>query len=475
MMKRLSLVKIIVALCICNVYVFTCGVIGAVGDNSPDSSAGADKPADGNDDGPGANGFGTQDFLTSDSIVTEPTAPSSSREVIEMLDFAKPTLMQVPVSSTFRPSDLTDKYPVNGSSGSSGESSSEETEDNPVIVDTYEPSSSSSSESPQSSSNSSESSSNSSSSSSSSSNSSSSSSSSSSSASSSNFGSSSSDIPTQPSEIVSNTEAANQILTVSDNGEIVSGTALDIVSRIVMTEVGSAFAPEAIKAQAVASYTYVKYFNERGSSPSVILSDNVNDSVRVLVGSVIGQSIYYNGAMIQATYSASSAGYTASSKNVWGTDLPYLQSVYCELDEKYDPNYGRTRTFSSDDIKSRVYNTTGISLSGNPASWFVIDDYTEGKYVGKMSIGGYHTYIDSSGSTVTLTGRVFRERVMRFDIRSNAFDISYNADTDEFTVTTYGYGHGVGLSQNGANNLARYWSWDYKQILEFYYQGTRVQ
>ena len=92
-----------------------------------------------------------------------------------------------------------------------------------------------------------------------------------------------------------------------------------------------------------------------------------------------------------------------------------------------------------------------------------------------MSIGGYHTYIDSSGSTDTFTGRVFRERVMRFDVRSTAFDISYNADTDEFTVTTYGYGHGVGMSQNGANNLARYRSWDYKQILEFYYQGTKVQ
>lgn len=475
MIKRLSLVKIIVALCICNVYVFTCGVVGAVGDNSPTASESANKPADSDIDNPGANGFGTQDFLTSDSMVTEPSAPSSSHEVIETPGFAKPTLMQVPVSSTFRPSDLTNKYPVNGSSGSSGGSSSSEPDEPPVIVDTYEPSSSStvsepepsrpeppqsSSKPPVSSSDKPESSS---------------STPQSSSSDTSQSSSSSSDIPMQPNETISNTEAANRILTVSDNGAIVSGTALDIVSRIVMTEVGSTFAPEAIKAQAVASYTYVKYFNDRGSSPSVILSDNVNDSVRVLVGSVIGQSIYYNGAVIQATYSASSAGYTASSKNVWGTDLPYLQSVYCELDEKYDPNYGRTKTFSSGDMKSRVYNTTGISLSGNPASWFAIEDYTEGKYVGKMSIGGYHTYIANDGSTVTLTGRVFRERVMRFDIRSNAFDISYNADTDEFTVTTYGYGHGVGMSQNGANNLARYWSWDYKQILEFYYQGTKVQ
>ncbi|MCI7759482.1 MAG: SpoIID/LytB domain protein, partial [[Eubacterium] saphenum] len=73
-----------------------------------------------------------------------------------------------------------------------------------------------------------------------------------------------------------------------------------------------------------------------------------------------------------------------------------------------------------------------------------------------------------------ITGRVFREKIMSFDIRSNAFDIDYNPSTDEFTFTTYGYGHGVGLSQNGANNLAKYWGWDYRQILEFYYTGTYV-
>ena len=69
---------------------------------------------------------------------------------------------------------------------------------------------------------------------------------------------------------------------------------------------------------------------------------------------------------------------------------------------------------------------------------------------------------------------MFREKIMNFDIRSNAFDITYDPSSDEFTIVTYGYGHGVGLSQNGANNLARYWGWDYRQILEFYYTGAYV-
>ena len=200
----------------------------------------------------------------------------------------------------------------------------------------------------------------------------------------------------------------------------------------------------------------------------------MSDSTRLLVQSVLGEAVYYNGEIIQAVYSASSAGYTASCKTVWGTDYPYLKSVFCELDEQYDPNYGRTKTFSSNDIKSRVYNQTGISLSGNPENWFVIDERVDGKYVGSMSIGGNHAYV-SDGKTINITGRVFREKIMSFDIRSNAFDIDYNPSTDEFTFTTYGYGHGVGLSQNGANNLAKYWGWDYRQILEFYYTGTYVE
>lgn len=256
---------------------------------------------------------------------------------------------------------------------------------------------------------------------------------------------------------------------------MVSGKAIDIISRIVQNEIGGTFAPEAIKAQAVAAYTHVKYNNLHNNNPSVRLADSVSDSVKVLTASVIGQAVYYNGDIIQAVYSASSAGYTASSGVVWSNPLPYLQCVYCELDAEYDPNYGRTKIFNAVDIKSRVYNTTGISLSGNPADWFEIVDYVEGKYVGDMKIGGYSSYVNSSGKTVDITGRVFRERIMSLDIRSSAFDISYNSETEEFTITTYGYGHGVGMSQNGANNLAKYWGWDYKQILEFYYQGTVVK
>lgn len=278
--------------------------------------------------------------------------------------------------------------------------------------------------------------------------------------------------PVQPEEIP--TDVTDEVLYVISGGVTVSGSALDIVSRVTQNEVGYAFAPEAIKAQAVAAYTYIKYCNKYGSYPNVVLSDSVNDSVKTLTASVLGQAVYSNGELIQAVYSASSAGYTASSETVWGNYYSYLTSVYCELDAQYDPNYGRTATFSSDEMKTRVYNKTGISLTGDPAEWFTIDKRVDGNYVEQMSVGGYHSYVDSSGESVKISGVVFRQRIMSYDIRSSAFDISYNAAADAFTITTYGYGHGVGLSQNGANALATYWGWDYKQILEFYYSGTEV-
>lgn len=447
-MKNLSLSKIIVALLICNVYLIVCGIVGTVSEPEAEMNA----PVENDND---THGMGTQDFITSD-IINIPIETDVTATPINTL-FGTPTIDMKPVSTVYKPTPLMEQLELSNSSNNSDESSDTS---EPDVSDTSDTSDISNTEPNESSANThkpdiseppnisvekppAE--------------------------------SDPPSVPTRPTQTVTDSNAANEILTVNDGGDIVSGTALDIVSRIVMNEIGGAFAPEAIKAQAVASYTYVKYHNARGSYPNVLLKNNVSDSVKVLVESVIGQAVYYDGELIQAVYSASSAGCTASGKNVWGTDYPYLTSVYCELDASYDPNYGRKVTFSSSDMKSRIYNSTGISLSGDPADWFTIIDRTEGKYVGNMTVGGYSTYVDSDGDSVKITGRVFRERIMSFDIRSSAFDIDYNADSDEFTVTTYGYGHGVGLSENGANALATYWGWDYKKILEFYYQTAYVK
>lgn len=280
-----------------------------------------------------------------------------------------------------------------------------------------------------------------------------------------------------------NTEAPEQTdppsgetLTIrySGSGGSVEGDAADILARVVMGEIGGSFNEEAIKAQAVASYTYIKYYNENGSTPNVAVAAP-NQRVKDCVNEVLGQGIYFNGELIQAVYCASSAGYTASSKEVWGVDYSYLQSKKCELDALYDPNYGVKTTFTSNEIRTYVRDATGIELEGDPGSWFAIKSHVDSVYVGSLSIGGKTSYNDEDGKEIEITGRVMRERIMKHSIRSASFEIAYNADTDRFTFTTYGYGHGVGMSQNGANNLARYWDYDYREILDFYFPGTEIK
>lgn len=465
-MKHFSLLKLIVALFICNIFIFCCAVTGTV-NNEPT----AELPQNSESDPPNKTG-GTVDFINNNTsdIDNEDTTSSddvnTSTVILENLGFAKPSLTQKPLGSLYRPTssvlELTQKEPDtsqpeeseptsdNPSSSSHYGSTSEPdisvpdiSEPDPPEPVTSEPNTSqdepnstpvSTPDEP--------------------------------------VGSGSEN--TSSSEVPPNIDPNEEILRVNNNDTEVSGNAVDIITQIVENEIGSTFAPEAIKAQAVTAYTYVKYSNLRGTSPFCILKESTNDSVRTLVQSVIGQGIYYNGELIQAVYSASSAGSTASSKNVWGGDLPYLQSVYCELDEKYDPNYGRKVTFSESEMRSRIFDNANIDLTGDPANWFIIETRTEGKYVGDMKIGGHDYFVDKDGDTLKATGRRFREIIMDYDIRSSAFDIDYDPDTQEFTITTYGYGHGVGLSQNGANNLAKYWGWDYKKILTFYFQGTEV-
>ncbi|MBO6302831.1 MAG: SpoIID/LytB domain-containing protein [Ruminiclostridium sp.] len=268
--------------------------------------------------------------------------------------------------------------------------------------------------------------------------------------------------------------AANEIFTVNAGGKIITDTALNVVSAAVMAEISDVFDDEAIKAQAIATYTYIKYYNDNGQN-AYIAKSTPSQKVINLVNQVLGKALYYNGTMIQAVYSASTAGRTASSKNVWGIDYPYLQSIDTGfIDKEYDINYGRQAKFSSEEIKDYVSKSTGIMLSGDPSEWIKIESYTDEVFVGQMNIGGYTKY-NNGTRDVAITGRIFREKIMDYDIRSAAFDISYDAASDEFTITTYGYGHCVGFSQHGANILASKYGYTYDRILSFYYPGTEIK
>lgn len=247
-------------------------------------------------------------------------------------------------------------------------------------------------------------------------------------------------------------------------GSNVTDTIFNIVAGMTQNEVGdnygTSFYSEAIKAQAVACRTYLEYCLQSGT-PTVYIKTPCQ-AVTSAVQSTSGKKMYYNGRLIQATYFAISCGNTNSSSDVWGGSLPYLQSVSSPYDKNVS-GYKRTATFSQAEVISKIRSSTGINLDPeHPEEWFEVLTYTAGGYNGTVRINGL------DGST-TKTGRYLRETV--FGLRSACF--TYEAVGSNIVFTTYGYGHGVGMSQMGANQYAMN-GWNYTSILTHYYTGISI-
>ena len=251
-------------------------------------------------------------------------------------------------------------------------------------------------------------------------------------------------------------------LSIQVNGEIIRGSASEIIGRMVEAEMGPTFQEEALKAQAVAAYTYVRYHNQRGTSPSVVAKDTVSDEVQDAVDQVIGEAIYYDGEYINATFCASNAGQSMDAEHVWGGYLPYLVSVESPGDTTLKA-YGATESFSEEEIADYIADYCGVNpySYGDPEDWFSDPEYINGHYVDSILVCGQQ-----------LRGREVRENLLGAKIHSAAFEVDY-AD-GVFTFTTYGYGHGVGMSQQGADYYAMQ-GWDYVDILTHYYTGTTVR
>ena len=174
--------------------------------------------------------------------------------------------------------------------------------------------------------------------------------------------------------------------------------------------------------------------------------------IRDIVAATEGQVLTYEGKLIEATYFSCSGGATEDAVAVWGTDVPYLQSVESPGEEQA-AHYTDTVSFSPTDFASRL----GISLTGEPSKWFSERTYTEGGGVATMKIG-----------TETFSGTQLRKIL---GLRSTAFEIE--TDDDVIVITTHGYGHRVGMSQYGADAMAAVGS-TYPDILTHYYQGTEL-
>lgn len=274
------------------------------------------------------------------------------------------------------------------------------------------------------------------------------------------------------------------LLTVQD-GETVESMALDQYLRgVVRGEMPASFELEALKAQAAAERTYVYYQLAAGRKEahpdadvctdpgccSAWLSeeaarekwgedfDGWESRIEEAVAATDGQTALYDGQPILAVFHSSSAGKTAEAGDVWSGDVPYLRSVDSPEGEETVPNYYSAAEFTAAEAKTLLAQAhPELTFSGGPDKWF----------------GAVER--DDSGrvSTVEVCGAPLRGVEVRriFSLRSACFTIDAAAERVTFRVT--GYGHGVGMSQYGANELARQGK-TWQEILMWYYADITV-
>lgn len=257
----------------------------------------------------------------------------------------------------------------------------------------------------------------------------------------------------------------------SDSDTRVSGNALDILARVVEAEMGSRYEPEALKAQAVSAYGWLLCSGaaDGKSYPSVPMKNASSKSIEA-VKAVAGIVAVYGGKVAQTFYFDTSAGRTANAADIWGGNYPYLKSVDSSVD-KNSTAYPSTNTYKASDIQKWVLDAWDIDLSkiSDKNSWFKPTYDSNNLYVKEISVGGVtkrgshlRTYVLTSANCGSGNG-----------LRSPAYTIKYNAQSDTFTFNVKGYGHGVGLSQTGANEYAKA-GWDYERILKHYFSGISL-
>lgn len=250
----------------------------------------------------------------------------------------------------------------------------------------------------------------------------------------------------------------------------------EYIFGVVAAEMPALYHEEALKAQAVAAYTFAcsrKNTNEGKeyditSSPltdqSFISKEEATQrwgekaaeytqKIESAIKETKGCVLTYKGKLITAVYHAISSGKTESCKNVWGKDLPYLVSVPSE-DDRLAENYISSATFTKEELTEKLSSVIGDTQTitfGEPSR-------TESGNVKEITVCGK-----------VCSGAEIRELL---ELRSSNFAVT--AEGDKITFTVYGYGHGVGMSQNGANAMAKKGS-DFKEILTHYYTGCEIE
>jgi stage II sporulation protein D len=258
------------------------------------------------------------------------------------------------------------------------------------------------------------------------------------------------------------------------NGTLLLVNDLDIeeyLMGVVAEEIPSTWEFEALKAQAIASRTYALYQKKRSGKRPYHIRATINnqiysgrrgerDSTVRAVKETAGMVVVYNGEVIPAFYHSSCGGHTEDASELWGIDAPYLKGVDCDCQEI--SRYGLWEKRFSISSLSAALGKIGYRLKG--ISSMAVGTITPAGRVKEVTVR-------HAGGASTVSAETLRAAVGYAKIPSVFFETAMSGG--EVVVSGRGLGHGVGLCQWGAREMARR-GHDFKSILNHYYPGTSI-
>lgn len=263
---------------------------------------------------------------------------------------------------------------------------------------------------------------------------------------------------------------------VDDNIEEVS--LKEYLMGVLAAEMPLSFEEEALKAQVVAAHSFaLKRYGEDGvylTNPNVFQAyvskagrekkfkskfDQNERKLEYIVSQVADTIITYEDQPIVAVFHSMSAGKTRNGADVWGGNYPYLTKADSH-DETSLEKFLTETEISKQDVESTLKEKfPSIQLPQNPKDWFEIISKKDSDYIETIRVGNENISGDKLRSI--------------FSLRSSSLDINYTPQ-DTFIFKCKGHGHGVGMSQYGANELAKKGK-TYEEILKHYYKDTTLK
>lgn len=270
----------------------------------------------------------------------------------------------------------------------------------------------------------------------------------------------------------------------ADTGEIEELPLDTYLLGVVSAEMPANFEQEALNAQALVARTYTIYsiVHNQDKHGEADICDDSNccqawiskedrmarweeaeresnwRKIEVAVNTTAGRIITYNGEVIDAFFHSNSGGTTEAPVNVWGgTNYPYLQSVETAGEDAYS-QYSSEVVLTKEELQNKILaKHSDFTIDYNQSDCIQILEYTESGRVKTIKIGN----LNLSGVEVRST----------LGLKSANFEVTINGDNIKFAVK--GYGHGVGMSQTGADSMAKSGS-NYEEIVKHFYTGVEI-